>query len=101
MIYFANDTTPYICDSNLKSVPETSKHNSEVGIAWFEMNYTKCNTDKRHFLISGNKNEQMWAKFDRDIAWECIDVKLFGITLDNNLKFEKHCLILTQRLTEN
>ena len=41
-------------------------------------------------LTSGNKNEQMWAKLDRDIVWESNDVKLLGITLDNNLKFDKH-----------
>ena len=41
-------------------------------------------------MISGNKNEQMWTKLDRDIVWESNDVKLLGITLDNNLKFDKH-----------
>ena len=30
------------------------------------------------------------AKLDRDIVWECNDVKLLGTTLDNNLKFDKH-----------
>ena len=32
----------------------------------------------------------MWEKLDRDIVWESNDVKLLGITLDNNLKFDKH-----------
>ena len=50
----------------------------------------KFNTDKCHLLISGNKNEQMWAKLHRDIAWESNDVKLLEITLDNNLEFDKH-----------
>ena len=54
------------------------------------MNYMKLNTDKCHLLISGNENEQMWTKLDRDIAWESNDVKLLGITLNNNLKFDKH-----------
>ena len=66
------------------------EHNSELAIAWFEMNYMKLNTDKCHLLISGNENEQMWTKLDRDIAWESNDVKLLGITLNNNLKFDKH-----------
>ena len=34
---FADDTTPYVCDSNLKSVLEKLEHNSELAIAWFEM----------------------------------------------------------------
>ena len=87
---FANDTTPYVCDSNLKSVLETLEHNSELDVAWSEMNYMKLNINKCHLFISGNKNEQMWAKLDRDIVWESNDVKLLGITLDNNLKFDKH-----------
>ena len=49
------------------------------------MNYMKLNSDKCHLLISG-KNEQMWAKLVRDRVWESNDVKLLGITLDNNLK---------------
>ena len=65
---FADDTTPYVCDSNLISVLETLEHNSEPAIAWIEMNYMKFNSDKWHLLISGNKNEQMWAKLDRDIV---------------------------------
>ena len=43
---FADDTTPYVCDSNLKSVLETLQDNSELAIAWFEMNYMKLNADK-------------------------------------------------------
>ena len=31
----------------------------------------------------------MWAKLDRDIVFESNGVKLLGITLDNNLKFDK------------
>ena len=87
---FADDTTPYVCDSNLKSVLETLEHNSELANAWFEMNYMTLDTDKCYLLISGNKNEQIWAELDRDIIWESNDVKLLGITLDNNLKFDKH-----------
>ena len=45
---------PYVCDSNLKSVLEKLEHNSELAIAWFEMNYMKPNINKFHLLISGN-----------------------------------------------
>ena len=86
---FADDKTPYVSNSNLKSVLETLEHNSELDIPWFEMNYMKLSTDKCHLLISRNKTEQMWAKLDRDRVWESNDVKLLGITLDNNLKLDK------------
>ena len=67
---FADGITPYICNLNFKSVLETLEHNSELAIAWFEMNYIKLNTNKCHLLVLGNKNGQMWAKIDRDIVWE-------------------------------
>ena len=57
----ADNTTPYVCNSNLKSVLETLEHNSELTIAWFETNYMKLNTNKCHLLISGNIYEQIWA----------------------------------------
>ena len=54
---FADDTTPYVCDSNLKSVLETLEHNFELANAWFEMNYMTLDIDKCYLLMSGNKNE--------------------------------------------
>ena len=87
---FADDTTPFVSNSDLKSVLETLEDNSELTRTWFEMSYMKLNKDKCHFLISGNKNEQMWTNLDKDIAWESNNVKLRGTTIDNNLKFDKH-----------
>ena len=92
-------------DSNLKPVLvlEKLEQNSEFAIAWFEMNYMKLNTDKCHLLISENKNEYMWAKLDEDIVWESNDVELLGVTIDNNLRFDKHvsniCLKANRKLS--
>ena len=87
----------------MKPVLERLEHNSELAIAWFEMNYMKLNTDKCHLLISGNKNEYMWAKLDEDIVWESNDVELLGVTIDNNLRFDKHvsniCLKANRKLS--
>ena len=67
------------------------------------MNYMKLNTDKCHLLISGNKNEYMWAKLDQDIVWESNDVELLGVTIDNYLRFDKHvpniCLKANRKLS--
>ena len=56
---FADSITPYVCDSNVKSVLEALEHNSELAVAWFEMIYMKLNTDKCHLLVLGNKSGQM------------------------------------------
>lgn len=61
---FTADTTSYNCYSNLKSALEKLEYNSELAIAWVEMNHMKISTDKWHLLISGNKNKYMWIKLD-------------------------------------
>ena len=100
---FADDTTPYLFGSNLKSVLEKLEYNSELAIAWVEMNHMKISTDKWHLLISGNKNKYMWAKSDEDIVWESNDVELLRVTIDNNLRFDKHvsniCLKANRKLS--
>ena len=99
---FADGTTPYFFDSNLKSVLEKIEHNSELVIDWFEMNYMKLDTDKCHLLLSGNKNEYMWAELDEDIVWESNDVEPPGVKKDNNLRFNKNvsntCLKANRKL---
>ena len=50
----------------------------------------KLNTDKCDLIISGNKIEQMRAKLDGDIVCQSNDVKILGITLDNNIKFDNY-----------
>ena len=46
----------------------------------------KLNTDKIKLLMSGNKNECMWAKLFQDIVWNSHDVELLGVTIDNKLR---------------
>ena len=53
----ADDTTPYLCDSNLVSL--LSKLESDVlsAIIWFEANFMLQNDRKCHFLFLGNTPE--------------------------------------------
>ena len=50
-----------------------------------KMNFVKC-----HLFISSNRYKQMWAKIGDDKIWESRTVKLLGITIDNELKFDEH-----------
>ena len=100
---FADDTTPYVSDLCLKTVMEKLEEDSEIAITWFECNYMKLNTDKCHLLVSGHKFEEMWMKVRNDCIWESKEVKLLGVTIDNELKFEKHvsnlCLKASRKLS--
>ena len=44
----------------------------------------------------------MWAKLDQDIVRESNDVELLGVTIDNNIRFDKHvsniCLNVNRNL---
>ena len=87
---FADDTTPYVCGQNLEHVLSKLEHNSELAISWFKNNYMKINTDKCHLIIAGHKHEHIWAKLEDNKIWEENEVKLLGIKIDNELKFDNH-----------
>ena len=87
---YADDTTPYVCEGNLENVILKLEHDSGTAICWFESNYMKLNTDKCHLIIAGNKYEHIWAKLGEELMWEENSVKLLGVTIDRQLKFDKH-----------
>lgn len=87
---FADDTTPYVCDLSLQRVLEQLEHHCDLAINWFDCNFMKLNTDKCHLLVSGHKYEKTWIRVGKDKIWEERNVKLLGVTIDNELKFDQH-----------
>ena len=87
---FADDTTLYACDTNLKNMLQRLEHDSILAIDWFECNYMKLNEDKCHLLIPGKNIEHMWAKVGDSLIWESAKENLLGVTLDKNLNFKEH-----------
>ena len=92
---FADDTTPFVCKLNLEVVLTQLEECSELVIAWFQNNYMKLNTDKCHLLVAGHKSEHTWVRVGPDKIWEDHSVKLLGVSIDNELKFDKHVLNIT------
>ena len=58
-------------------------------MAQFENNDMKLNSGKQNFPISGNKSEQVLAQIGENKIWETGKVKLLGINIDNNFKFDE------------
>ena len=56
---FADDTTFFACDKDLKTLISRLEHDSHLAIEWFESNYMKLNQDKCHLLVSGYKHENI------------------------------------------
>ena len=97
---FADDTTTYIFDESLENVLKSLEKNSKLAISWFENNYMKLNTDKYRLIVPGYKHEQVWANIGKDLIWESNDVKLLGVTIDRDLKFDKHVLKLCSKVNQ-
>ena len=46
-----------------------------------------------------NKYKHIWARVGNDLIWESRTVKLLGITIDNELKFDVHIKMFYSRGT--
>ena len=91
---FADDTTPYACSKDIEKLFLKLEESSDLSVMWFENNFLRLNTGKCHLLVSGHKYEHTWANVNGVKIWEERNVKLLGLTIDNQLKFDKHVLDL-------
>ena len=55
------------------------------------------NTNKCHLLVTGHKFEHTWVRVGHDKKWEDHSVKLLGVSIDNELKFDNHVLNIIKR----
>ena len=62
----------------------------------------KLSQDKCHLLISGHKYESVWENIGSCKIWESNDLKLLGVNIDRNLKFNhilKQCKKADRKLS--
>ena len=83
---FVDGTTSFVCDLNLEVVL------AQLVIAWFQNNYMKLNTDKCHLFVAGDKFKHAWVRVGPDKIKQDHSIKLLGVSIDNELKFDKHVL---------
>ena len=79
----ADDTTPYVCETDLPSLLQKLESDTISAIMWFDANYMKLNQSKCHFLFAGNTPEHQWAKVGEGTIWESNQEKLLGLVIDN------------------
>ena len=58
----------------------------------------KLNQDKCHLLVSGYKDENVWAQIGDEIIWEINKQKLLGLQIDRNLNFNEYMSSLCKKL---
>ena len=52
----------------------------------------KLHEEKCHLLISGHKDEFLWANIGRSKIWESEKQELLGIAIDRNWRFDEYIL---------
>ena len=95
----ADDTTPYVCDTDLPSILRNLEKDTISAIMWFDANYMKLNQEKCHFLLSGYTPEHLWVKVGEEMIWESRQEKLLGLTIDKDLNFNLHLATLCKKVS--
>ena len=96
---FADDTTPYICDTDLFSLFANLENDISSAIIWFDENYMQLNSEKCHFLFMGNTPEYLWVKVGNSQIWESQQEKLLGVIIDKNLNFNEHLSVICKKVS--
>ena len=95
---FADDTTLNAFSISLEELLQNLENDTLTAIVWFDNNFMKLNKDKCHFLVSGNTNEQLFAKVGDELIWESSKEVLLGVTIDKNLNFNAHLSVLCKKV---
>ena len=97
---YADDTTLYSCDREVKNVKAKLEQNANHLTAWFPENHMKLNEDKCHLIIFGTSKEKVNMHVGEEQIKENDHEKLLGITLDKKLNFKKHVQTLCKKTSQ-
>ena len=87
---FADDNTIYSCASSTNEVIQNLQDDLKVVLSWFKENQMMANPGKFQFMLLG-KHHPSQINIEDKILQPSNSVKLLGLTIDKNLKFDEHC----------
>ena len=91
---FADDNSLYACDTSLENVLDRLKTEIRNTGDWFSNNSMLANPAKFQLMFLGlNKNvsyENIYIDISGNRVFASKEVKLLGVTIDNNLNFNSH-----------
>ena len=97
---FADDNTLYNCNKNLLRVFKNLQFDVKNTLKWFKVNSLKANPEKFQFMVLGSKkNKSYILDIDGIKITDTHEVKLLGVTIDKELKFDKHIENLCKNAT--
>ena len=85
---YTDDTTAYFCAHDISSVIFELQRIAKKIFDWCKNNYMNANPGNCHAMLSSNT--QLEIRFENTSIALSLSEKLLGITLDSELKFEKH-----------
>ena len=96
---YADDNTPYSTEERTDVVINSLEKESRMLLQWLESNYLKANPDKFRLLLN-NKDTDVYAMINNHVINNSEQVKLLGITLDNDLTFNMHVSKLCKKASQ-
>lgn len=88
---YADDCQLYASDTNPRRLEERMVREVEIANSWFHRNGMIANPSKHQGIILG--------KTDNQFSFSTTDsMELFGVTLDNELKFQEHISTLCKKI---
>ena len=79
---FAGDTTTHSSSTDVDEAIANIELDCTLHVEWFGDNYMTLNASKCHLLVSGYKDELMFAKVGGELLWEEHSAKLLGIIIN-------------------
>ena len=72
------------------------EHHYSLLVEWLYNTYLTLNVDKCHLLVSGHKEEAMYASVGDALLWEENSVKLLGLIIDSALTFNSYVQMVSK-----
>ena len=96
---YADDTTPYSEDTTIDALLNSLETDTDTLVKWFSDNYLQLNAKKCHLLVTKH-NKDIFINVEEEVI-ECSNsVKLLGVIIDNNLKFNEHVSNLCKKASQ-
>ena len=96
---YADDNSPYATSKDTKSVINHLKNEAKSLLQWLQNNAFKANLDKSHLLLNST-DTSLSAVIDGHVINNKNLVKLLGISIDNELKFNEHVSKLCKKASQ-
>ena len=84
--HYADNTTIYTCDKNLKDLIHRLEHDCSVALYLFRDNFMKLDAEKCHLLVLGqSSNDSVIVRIGNSEVVNSTEERLLGVQIDSKL----------------